>query len=69
MTLEELFRCAFTRHIRKRNGLITAPDALLEDLLSACDRWITAEQREHRIGGCFVRVEALEQLREGLRRP
>lgn len=62
LTLRERLQKVMQRHIEKQHGIISAPDRLLDNLLTAVSEWL--QHDESNWGDCEgVVSEALRDLR------
>lgn len=67
MKLETRLRRQFKTHIKKRHGLITAPEVLLGHILKEIEQWLAAQKQEYRISNSLVRMEVVDEISSEIR--
>ena len=62
MKLETRIRRELNAHVKKRGGLITAPDTLLDHILKEVEKWLDEQKKEYRVSNSFSQVETVDKL-------
>lgn len=61
-SLQERFRAVFKQHVERENGIVSAPERLIDNLLEATSKWLRHDEQNW--GDCEGIVsEALRDLR------
>lgn len=67
MTLEARIKRQLKAHVEKRNGVITAPDMLIDRILQEVEQWLSEQRQGYRISNSFVRMETLDEIQAEVR--
>jgi hypothetical protein len=66
--LETRIRRQLKAHVEKRQGLITAPDELLDHILKEVEKWLAGQKQEYRISNSLVRMEVVDEISSEIRK-